>query len=295
MNITEVRVKLMHDRTDRLRAFCSVTIDDDFVVHDLRVIEGRKGMFVAMPSRKLRDNCPRCGSKNELRASYCSSCGGELAEGRGAAAGGPDRYHVDVAHPINTACRETLQTTVLAAYEEEARRAREGLEPLHEYTGAGLEELAEEYEEEEEGAEAEVEEPEPAPEPPEPEPEPALEADEEELLTYAHALADEEAGEPELISAWDEEEAEEQEVELEPAPAELAEQEEDDELISDWEEVEIEEEEEQAPKPAALREEEPEPAEAEAEEEGKAPGAAGKGPKRSLRERDTGGFGEGIL
>jgi stage V sporulation protein G len=120
VNITEVRVKLMHDRSDRLRAFCSITIDDDFVVHDLRVIEGRKGFFVAMPSRKLSDNCPKCGSKNHLQAAYCSSCGAKLDENR---AGGPDvshdKLHVDVAHPINTDCREMIQSIVLDAYNEE--------------------------------------------------------------------------------------------------------------------------------------------------------------------------------
>lgn len=151
MNITEVRVKLMRHRTDRLRAFCSITVDDDFVVHDLRVIEGRKGLFVAMPSRKLSDNCPQCSAKNELRARFCGSCGSRLDEGRAerAAASG-DKYHVDVAHPINTPCREMVQNTVLAAYEEEERRAREGLEPLHEYSGAGLDDLETSYFDEEE-------------------------------------------------------------------------------------------------------------------------------------------------
>ena len=143
MNITEVRVKLMQSRADRLRAFCSVTLDNDFVVHDLRVIEGRKGLFVAMPSRKLSDNCPHCKGKNELQAKYCSECGSRLPEGRSdRVAGGRDKLHVDVAHPINTPCREMLQATVLTAYQEEERRARQGLPPLHEYAADGLEELA---------------------------------------------------------------------------------------------------------------------------------------------------------
>ena len=127
MNITEVRVKLMRNRSDRLRAFCSITIDDDFVVHDLRVIEGRKGFFVAMPSRKLADNCPRCGSKNELRSKFCSDCGAKLEEGRQKAVK-RDKVHVDVAHPINTVCREMLQERVLAAYQEEAAKGGEGAE-----------------------------------------------------------------------------------------------------------------------------------------------------------------------
>jgi stage V sporulation protein G len=136
----------MHHRSDRLRAFCSITIDNDFVVHDLRVIEGRKGLFVAMPSRKLSDNCPRCGAKNELRAKYCGECGGGLDESRAEKiVGGRDKLHVDVAHPINTPCREQLQAAVLAAYGEEESREREGLGPSHDYSPEGLDELAEDY------------------------------------------------------------------------------------------------------------------------------------------------------
>jgi stage V sporulation protein G len=126
LNITEVRVKLMRNRSDRLRAFCSITIDGDFVVHDLRVIEGRKGLFVAMPSRKLTDNCPRCSAKNELRAKFCGDCGAPLSHDRAEKAAA-DKSHVDVAHPINTPCREMLQETVLAAYRDEAQRAGEAV------------------------------------------------------------------------------------------------------------------------------------------------------------------------
>lgn len=125
MNITEVRVKLMHHRSDRLRAFCSITIDDDFVVHDLRVIEGRKGFFVAMPSRKLSDNCPKCGYKNDLRAGWCGGCGAQLDPDRAGDELSHDKLHVDVAHPINTPCRELIQKTVLDAYHAEVA-SREG-------------------------------------------------------------------------------------------------------------------------------------------------------------------------
>ena len=177
--ITEVRVKLMRTRSDRLRAFCSITIDDDFVIHDLRVIEGRKGFFVAMPSRKLTDNCPNCGSKNELRAAYCNNCGEKLDASR--ATEGPDardKFHVDVAHPINTPCREMIQETVLAAYEAEIERVEEGLEPQRQYGEEGLEELTDEYEGYDEYDYDEEEEKEP-PEAPESTPEPeAAEAEE---------------------------------------------------------------------------------------------------------------------
>jgi stage V sporulation protein G len=143
----------MHHRSDRLRAFCSITIDDDFVVHDLRVIEGRKGFFVAMPSRKLSDNCPQCGGKNELRSKFCSECGARLSSDRlPRAASAHDKLHVDVAHPINTPCREMLQDIVLRAYEEEEERAKQGLAPRHEYLPEGLDDLSDHYPEPETAA-----------------------------------------------------------------------------------------------------------------------------------------------
>lgn len=153
MKITEVRVKLLEGRSDRLRAFCSITIDNELVVHDLRVIEGRKGFFVAMPSRKLSDNCPRCGAKNNLKSKFCAGCGAKLDEGR--ALKGPqarDKFHVDVAHPINAACRELVQSTVLAAYKEELKRREAGLAPVHPYSPDELVTVGEEYEEAEEAA-----------------------------------------------------------------------------------------------------------------------------------------------
>ena len=55
MNITEVRIKLMEKSDDRLRAFCSITFDDCFVIRDLKIIEGTTGPFVAMPSRPKSD------------------------------------------------------------------------------------------------------------------------------------------------------------------------------------------------------------------------------------------------
>ena len=75
MEITEARIKLMPSRSDRLQAFCTITIDSDFVIRDIKIIEGAKGAFVAMPSRKLTDKCPKCGGKNHLRARHCNDCG----------------------------------------------------------------------------------------------------------------------------------------------------------------------------------------------------------------------------
>ncbi len=134
MNITEVRVKLLGGRSDRLRAFCSITLDGEFVVHDLRVIDGRKSLFVAMPSRKLSDSCVRCGGKNHLRAKFCTDCGARLDESRAQKGQrSREKFHVDVAHPINPGCRDAIQTAVLVAYEEEGGRAEAGLAPEHPY------------------------------------------------------------------------------------------------------------------------------------------------------------------
>ena len=63
MEISEVRVKLVDNKDDRLKAFCSVTMDNEFVVRDIKVIEGVGGFFVAMPSRKMSDHCEKCGAK----------------------------------------------------------------------------------------------------------------------------------------------------------------------------------------------------------------------------------------
>jgi len=66
----------------RLRAFCSLTFDNTFVIHDVKLIDGNGGLFLAMPSRKLSDHCPGCGEKNHLRARFCNECGRRLDEDR---------------------------------------------------------------------------------------------------------------------------------------------------------------------------------------------------------------------
>src|SRR5262245_28041110 len=114
-----------NSENERLQAFCSVTFDDAFVVRDLKIIEGTKGSFVAMPSRKLTDRCPQCSSKNHLRARFCNQCGAKLDEHRAVRdADGRAKLHADIAHPINSACREVIQSAVIKAYTEERERAK---------------------------------------------------------------------------------------------------------------------------------------------------------------------------
>lgn len=141
MIVTEVRVKLMSggQENDRLQAFCSVTFDDAFVVRDLKVIEGTRGPFVAMPSRKLTDHCPQCGCKNHLRARYCNQCGGKLDESRATRdADGRVKLHADIAHPINTVARDVIQEAVLQAYRKELELSRQpGYVSSFEYLGEG--------------------------------------------------------------------------------------------------------------------------------------------------------------
>ncbi|QDV36732.1 SpoVG family protein [Tautonia plasticadhaerens] len=128
MEITEVRIKLMEDNSgsnERLQAFCSITFDDMFVIRDLKIIEGAKGFFVAMPSRKLTDRCHHCGTKNHLRSRFCNQCGARLDENRALRdADGRAKLHADIAHPINSACREKIQASVLANYAEELERSK---------------------------------------------------------------------------------------------------------------------------------------------------------------------------
>ena len=128
VEITEVRIKLMEDNSgsnERLQAFCSITFDDMFVIRDLKIIEGAKGFFVAMPSRKLTDRCHNCGTKNHLRSRFCNQCGCRLDENRALRdADGRAKLHADIAHPINSMCREKIQGAVLSSYAEELERSK---------------------------------------------------------------------------------------------------------------------------------------------------------------------------
>lgn len=100
MEITDVQIRLVRRPTDRLRAFCNVTFDDEFVIRDMKIVDGANGLFVAMPSRKV--NAGEGDVDNE----------------------GRQRQYRDIAHPITTAFREKLQERVLDAYEDEMAAAK---------------------------------------------------------------------------------------------------------------------------------------------------------------------------
>jgi len=126
MQITEVRVKLVENKDDRLKAFCSVTMDNEFVIRDIKIIEGTSGYFVAMPSRKMSDHCESCGGKNHLRAKFCNNCGTTLSENRAKKdIKGRMKLHADIAHPINAECRRKIQEKVTVAFEDELEKSKQ--------------------------------------------------------------------------------------------------------------------------------------------------------------------------
>ncbi len=125
MQISEVRVKLVDNRSEKLQAFCTITFDDDFVVRDIKIIEGTNGPFVAMPSRKLTDRCQKCGTKNHLRARFCNECGSRLSPNRARSDGrGRARLHTDISHPINPRCRRFIEQSILEAFHAELEKSK---------------------------------------------------------------------------------------------------------------------------------------------------------------------------
>jgi stage V sporulation protein G len=125
VEITEVRIKLMEEAGERLQAFCSITFDNAFVIRDLKIIEGTNGPFVAMPSRKLTSHCSQCGCKNHLRAAFCNQCGARMRTDRALLdEDGRAKLYADIAHPINSTCREMIQEHVIREFHEELERAK---------------------------------------------------------------------------------------------------------------------------------------------------------------------------
>jgi len=126
MQLTETRIKLLFNSRDKLRGFASITIDNCLVVRDIKIIEGGRGLFVAMPSRKLCDRCPSCAAKNHIRARYCNECGARLRSDRGDLdERGRPRLYADIAHPIHQEARDFVQHQILKAYDAELERSKQ--------------------------------------------------------------------------------------------------------------------------------------------------------------------------
>ncbi len=113
MNITEIRITPADGREKSLVAYCSLTLDDCFAVHDLRVLQKRERLFVAMPCRKRMVPCPDCAAKNIVHARYCNFCGSTLAD-RSRDEFAERRLYVDVAHPVKESFRNELEHAILS-------------------------------------------------------------------------------------------------------------------------------------------------------------------------------------
>ena len=87
MKISDVRIRLVNKEDNKLKAVASITIDECFVVHDIKVIEAAEGVFIAMPSRKTNDG-----------------------------------DYKDIAHPLDTATRDILKKAILTAYYDELKK-----------------------------------------------------------------------------------------------------------------------------------------------------------------------------
>ena len=127
MDITEVKVFMKEGQDKKLKAYATLTFDNMFVVRNVKIIEGTKGLFVAMPSRKLKEPCPKCNFRNAVRSKYCNNCGSGLpvTEHKMPAAtaehGARESEHKDIAHPITADCRDYIQKKVLEAYDKDKR------------------------------------------------------------------------------------------------------------------------------------------------------------------------------
>jgi len=132
MQITEVKVFLKEGQDKKLKAYATVTFDSMFVVRNIKVIEGNKGLFVAMPSRKMKDPCPKCGFRNTIRSKFCNQCGAGLpyTQTKPASQPGDDMArqseHKDIAHPITAECRDYIQKKVLEAYDNQMKGPSSG-------------------------------------------------------------------------------------------------------------------------------------------------------------------------
>ncbi|NQT90577.1 MAG: septation protein SpoVG family protein [Candidatus Omnitrophica bacterium] len=141
MEITEVRVFTRESADKKLRAFATITFDDSFVVRNIKIIEGNKGLFVAMPSRKMKESCPKCSFKNAIRSKFCNQCGSAMPP---SAPPAPvedktqrQSEHRDIAHPITAECREMIQKKVLEAYEAESNAPSAEAAPSQPASGGG--------------------------------------------------------------------------------------------------------------------------------------------------------------
>ncbi len=119
MEITEIRVFVKESQDKKLKAYTTVTFDNVFVVRNIKIIQGSNGLFIAMPSRKLKAPCPKCKFKNEIGSKFCNQCGSSINIQEKDAEEDSKTEHRDIAHPVTKDFREYLQSKILEAYKKE--------------------------------------------------------------------------------------------------------------------------------------------------------------------------------
>jgi len=124
MEITEVRISLKEAEGKRLKAYATVTFDNSFAVRNIKIVEGNSGLFVAMPAKKMKQFCPRCGRKVDVGSKYCNHCGVQLPPPTKDSTTNRQSLHQDLAHPINQQFRDYLQNKILDAYYKEKELAK---------------------------------------------------------------------------------------------------------------------------------------------------------------------------
>jgi stage V sporulation protein G len=121
MEITEIRVFPKEGQDKKLKAYTTVTFDNAFVVRNIKVIQGSNGLFIAMPSRKMKHPCPKCNFKNEVGSKFCNHCGVAIQSSDSLSTTSDAKAeHRDIAHPITQEFREYLQSKILEAYKKES-------------------------------------------------------------------------------------------------------------------------------------------------------------------------------
>jgi stage V sporulation protein G len=107
--ITEVSIKTIENPCDALRAFCTIVLDNEIAIKDIKMCSGKNGLFVAMPNKKVMGRCSRCNTKNALKSNFCNQCGCKLNF--------QDDCYVDIVHPITQDFRNYLNQEINAEYQ----------------------------------------------------------------------------------------------------------------------------------------------------------------------------------
>lgn len=131
MKISDIHIKLSDEIIDSIKnkqdpnkvtgllAYCTIIIDAEFVINDLKIINGYKGIFIAMPNRKVATRW-KCGHKNPIDSTYCCQCGKKLGTQK-TNSDDDQRKFVDIAHPITAECRQLIHNNILEKFKSELK------------------------------------------------------------------------------------------------------------------------------------------------------------------------------